>query len=242
VRLSSLVVAVLLLVSTVLLAQHSFAGGGSSLGGGVSSGGLSGGGASHSGSSGSGSVSSSHGGSGGSGSSHGSSSASSSSGRSGAGSGHSASTRSSTGSGNSIRAKANPPTHVLEPASSAIHEKKGFWGFLRHKKPAPPQQAWIAPPKHCKKGQYCPSTCQAGYAWNGLACGVQYEPYWWFNSCSSLAAQLEAQRERLREHPDPGESLIYRTLMDQYQLCLQRYGLAPFSFYALDEANLFGIP
>jgi len=239
VRLSSLVVAVLLLVSTVLLAQHSFASGGSSPGGGVSSGGLSGG-ASHSGSSGSGSVSSSHGGSGGSGSSHGSSSASSSSGRSGAGSGHSASTRSSTGSGNSIRAKANPPTHVLEPSS--IHEKKGFWGFLRHKKPAPPQQAWIAPPKHCKKGQYCPSTCQAGYAWNGLACGVQYEPYWWFNSCSSLAAQLQAQRERLREHPDPGESLIYRTLLDQYQLCLQRSGFAPFSFYALDEANLFGIP
>jgi hypothetical protein len=56
-----------------------------------------------------------------------------------------------------------------------------------------------------------------------------------FHDCSSLARQLEAQRRQMRGRNDPGQSLIYQTLLSQYQQCMARYGLQPFGSFAFNE-------
>ncbi len=187
-RLSGLVVAALLFVSATLLAQHSSGGGGSSSGGsshGSSSSGISS-------SSGSSHVSSSHVSSpGGSGSSHGSGRVSS-----------------------SARAGSNARTHTPKSSSSAKPEKKGFFSFLRHRKPAPKPslEAEANRPVRCKKGENCTCLaggtrnaagtcfsqaqvlCSAGLVWNGFGCGARY----FVNDCSALAARLAQQERQMR--------------------------------------------
>lgn len=207
-RLSGFVVASLLLVSATLLAQHSSGGGGGS-----SSGGFSGG--------------SSHGGSGsvGGGSSHVSS---------GGGSG----SASSIGRTGQATAASNARAHV--PESGAKPEKKGFWSSLWHKKELPKSP-------FCGGGQSrnasgaCPSSaqthsCPKGTVWTGFGNGYCTTGYQ-FNDCSALASQLAAQRH-MQGQSDPGQSLFYRLLSEQYQSCLSRnHGL-----WSYNSASLFDTP
>jgi len=239
-RLSGFVVASLLFVSATLVAQHSAAGGGggASAGGysgGSSAGGYSGGsssGSSHSGSSSSGSSSSSA-------SSHGSSAGSS-------GSSHNSGSASSSG-GRTDRGKTGAVRGSNERArfSNEKPEKKGFFSFLRHKKPEPKPAAFV-PPIRCRRGENCricrgagngacivETSCATGLVWNGFSCGSQYG---WWNDCSGLASQLAAMRRQ--GLGSPGQSLMYRVLLSQYESCMARFGAASFSAYP----SLFDTP
>jgi hypothetical protein len=234
-RLSGLVIAAILFVSTTLLAQHSSGGGGGSSSGGSSGGGYSGG-SSHGGSGGgySGSSSSHVSSGGGSGSSHGSSSSSSAK---------------STGS-SAVRS-----SNDSAKAKSGVNpDKRSFASFLRHpfRKPQPVQNAEFKRPAPCLKGPcpVCPSgqfrsgnscvvatnACAPGQSWNGFACGVPYR----FNDCSALANQLEAERRRMQGQSDPGQAVFYRMLQQQYESCLQRYGSS--AFEGLLSDSLFNAP
>jgi hypothetical protein len=225
-RLSGLAVAVLLLVSPVLFAQHS-SGGGASSGGassGGSSGGFSGGGGSHggySGGSGSGSYASSGHSSGGS--------ASSSSHRFG-GSASRSSTR-STGQSQIQNGRVqgyNRAERMRKPEPDLI----GFFAFLRHpfRKHAPkPAEARLRRPLRCPPDEY----------WNGLGCtsASLFRP----NDCSNLALALDRQerQSQLAESSRQAscssdaaaqecsqltaryqdESARYNSLLQQYQQC-----------------------
>ncbi len=224
-RLSGVVVAAILVISTALLAQHSSGGGGSSTGG------------------------SSHGGSGFSG---GSSSSGSSHVSSGGGS-HSGSVSSSaTARGNSARHdSAKNGLNVRVPGSESAslkEEKKGFFSFLGHHKAARNTSLEAATKLffRCKKGENCgcfgrgsrtgtcgspvQSSCSAGQSWNGLGCGTPY----WLNNCNALAQQLEAERQTMQGHVDPGQNLRYQRLQEQYDQCMRRFGVNPFSAYLFD--------
>lgn len=235
-RLPALVIATILLIPGVPLAQR---GGGASSGGGHS-GGNSGG--------------SAHGGSAGStGSSRSSVSPSSysSSGRrnvSNAAPTRSSSARSSSLSERSPKDPAqtglNIRPNLFRPAVNEKvdekPEKKGVFAFLHHKKPAPEPAARINPWFHCKKGQSCgvPTrrVCQTGRVWNSSSCS-QYDRYSWFDACRSLSDQLDAERERLRLGTDPGGSLRYQSMLNQYRQCMNRYGAEPFSSYLFGDAS-----
>jgi hypothetical protein len=242
VRLPALVIATILLISVALLAQR---GGGASSGTSHSSG--SSGGSSHGGSAGSpggsrGSVSPS------------SYSASGRSNSSGAESGRLSSQRSSSeqsfslserpakdpaGTGLNIR-----PNLLKSPVGEKVDgkpEKKGVFSFLHHKKPAPEPTTWINPRFRCKREQSCGTptrqVCQTGRVWNSSSCS-QYDQYSWFNGCRSLADQLEAEREGMRLGNDPGGSLRYRMMLNQYRQCMSRYGTEPFSSYLFTDASV----
>ncbi len=208
-RLSRLVGAAILLLSVTLLAQHASGGGGGS------SSASSAGASSHSSFGGSSSsvashVSSTHV----SGTSHGSSSISSS----------------------STQSKSNLRTPVKDSANAKA-EKKGFFSFMRHKKPAPvtPAEADFKRRVPCKKGQPCnvcpgggtrnsagncgyPQICSTGLGWNGFACGSQYG----FSNCRILADQITALQGQMAGKNDPGLSLRYQLLREQYEQCLAR--------------------
>ena len=240
-RLSSLVIATVLLFSVVLFAQHSSggSGGGSSSSGGHSGGGLSGGGSSGGGF---------HGGSsGGGGSRGGGASSSSSSGRSNSGSGGSArgssegfsersfsvrSFKDSTRTGLNVR-----PGLLKPPVNEKVEakpEKKSLFAFLHRKKPAPARVSFINPRPRCKWGHNCvvQPVCPVNSGWYWLSyCGAQYDQYYWGNTCQALADQVAAERERMRTTADAGASLRYQMLMDQYHQCMRRYGTQPFSSY-----------
>ncbi len=207
-RLSGFVVASLLLVSATLLAQHSAGGGGSS------SGGFSGG--------------SSHGGSGagGGGSSHVSS---------GGGSG----SASSIGRTGQATAASNARAHA--PESGAKPEKKGFFSSLWHKK-EPPQSSFCGGRESRNASGACLSSaqthsCPKGTVWTGFGngyCGTGYH----FNDCSVLASQLAAQQRHMQGQSDPGQSLFYRLLSEQYQSCLGRSR----GLWSYNRASLFDAP
>jgi len=215
-RLSSLVVAAILLVSANLLAQHSSAAGGSSSGG-----------------------------------SHSSSSGSSSSSASTHISSSSASHVASTGA-----AASHPSPSAKLPSGkiNAAPEKQGFRSFLRHpfRKSAPVQTAEykrrpcrkepcaVCPPGESSNGGACvlPSNvCLAGQIWNGFSCGTQYR----FNDdCRALLDQLAAQQQQMRGQNDPGESLRYQSLRQQYEQCLDRSRFHGYSSASLLDAPLIG--
>ena len=251
-RLSSLVIAVatVLFLSVALWAQHSSGGGGGG-GGASSSGGHSGGG-----SSGGGFHGSSAGGSAGSHFSGGRSSSSASGRSNSAGSGRtspegSLSERVSFGrtfSQQSFKGRVGTelnvrPNLLRPPINEKVEEKpekRGFFSFLHHQKPAPAlaRAAWINPRFPCKKGQNCvlPPVCQTGFGWNSYSCGAFYDQYWWFNSCQALAYQLAAEQQLMAMAIDPGESVRYQMLMDQYQQCMSLYGADAFSSYLFMSA------
>ena len=180
--------------------------------------------------------------------SHGSSSASSGSSASvhsssspafhAAGGGHSA------GMGATSSSKGVPSFKVPSPDKKAANEKptRGFWHPFRRPQPA---KAEFHFPVRCVKEPctVCPpgsrygaclvanNFCPGGESWNGVGCSPQYL----FHDCSSLARQLEAQRRQMRGRNDPGQSLIYQTLLSQYQQCMARYGLQPFGSFAFNE-------
>jgi len=76
------------------------------------------------------------------------------------------------------------------------------------------------------------NVCAFGQSWNGFACGGQY----WFDDCSALANQLEAERRHMQGQSDPGRALFHRLLLQQYESCLARYG------YMNSSAFLFDFP
>jgi len=250
-RLSSLCLAAVFLISSVALAQHSSGGGGSS---GGSSGG--GGGGSSGGSSSSGSSGGSHS-SGGSGS-HASSGHSSSSGSS-----HSGATNSHANSVHSIR-----EPNAGGRGKTETPEKKSFFSFLRHpfRKPEPkpePKTKVVADLRRpiCFKGPcpVCPSGqaraggcgvafvpshkhhwCSAGEVWNGGACLMQ-TPF--LDDCAGLRMTLQRQEQRMRaaqleqrnactggltqrcsdlSSAAQSEAGLYQTLQNRYQTCMQR--------------------
>jgi hypothetical protein len=228
-RLSSLVIATVLLLSVFLFAQHSSGGGGggSSSSGGHSGGGFSGGGGSHGG---------------------GGASSSSSGGRSssvGGGSALTSSERSVSERSFSERSFKDPTRTGLNirpglwkpPVNEKVEgkpEKKSFFSFLHHKKPAPTRVNFINPRPRCKRGHNClvQPVCPANSGWYWLSyCGAQYDQYYWFNACQALADQVYSERERMRTTADAGASLRYQRLLDQYHQCMRRYGMEPFSSY-----------
>jgi len=210
-RLSCLAVTVLLIASSTLLAQHSSGASGS------------GGGSHSSAPSFSGSVSA--------GSSH-------------AGSGSSAS-HVSAGSHSLARSSSS----TINSGNSVV-ERRHF-SFPWHKRSSPQLASWRPTP--CLHGHNCMPcragsrsgvgmctqpqnvSCFAGQVWNGSFCVSQN---WWSNDCAALASQLEAQRRRMRGLNDPGQSLIYQQLRNQYLSCLSRRGLGLGS-YALNDMSLF---
>lgn len=212
-RISGFVVTAVLLLSVTLMAQHSAGSGGSS------------GGASHSSSFGGFSSAASppisHNG-GGSSSSH-------------------------AGAG---KATITPTAKVTSNKQNAGPEKKGFFASLRHPFQKPVVRAEVIPVR-CAKAPcaVCPpgesrngvggcvvasAACPAGRSWNGLGCGTQF----WFNDCSALQAQLQAERLMLQEGDDPGEGLRYQSLLSQYESCVARFGADPFSLYDIDSYAL----
>lgn len=213
-RLSSLVVAAILLVSVTLLAQHASGGGGG--GGGSSSGG------SHGGSS---------GGSGFSASSTGSHSFSGS-----------ASHVASAGSPSSRPSSTSSSSKVSSAKQNASLAKKSSRSLLHpFRKPKPVQSAAFKRPAPCVKGFCTPcssgesrngkgacvitsNACSSGQAWNGFACGVPY----WSNDCEALAGQMADQRRQMEGQSDYGQALRLRRLQDQYDQCLRRFGSYPF--------------
>lgn len=220
-RLPGLVVAAILFVSAALLAQHPSGASGSSSGG---------------------SHSSSSGGSSSSASSHISSNSAS----------HVAGTG---GAASHLSPSAKLPSAKLPSAKAdAAPEKQGFRSFLRHpfKRPSPVQTAEykrrpcrkepcaVCPPGESRNGGACvvvSNVCSTGQFWNGLACGsTQYR----FNDdCRALLDQLVAQRRQMQGQNDPGQSLRYQSLRQQYEQCLER---SRFHGYAsLFDAPLIGL-
>jgi hypothetical protein len=139
----------------------------------------------------------------------------------------------------------------LPPAKGdAAPEKKRSRSFL-HPFRKPVQRAEFKRPVRCLRGPcpVCPpgesrngggactvasNACPGGQSWNGFACNTQY----WLNDCSALANLLEAQRRQMLGRNDPGQSLIYRLLSEQYQSCLsQNHGL-----WSYNSASLFDTP
>lgn len=219
-RLSCLAITVLLLASSALLAQHS-SGASSSGGGSHSSGGSSAG------------------------------SFSSGSWHSGSGSSVSHTSGGSQSRGTTPAAKNNLATTTSQRSG---FEKRHFFSLPWHKKSSPQLASWRPVP--CFKGQNCTPcaagsrkgvgmcsqpedvSCFAGQVWNGSYCAGQN---WRLNDCAGIANQLEAQRRHMQGLNDPGQSLIYRALRNQYLSCLSRQGLG-LRFYALNDLSPFNIP
>jgi hypothetical protein len=209
-RLSGLVFSAILLVSATLFAQHTSAGGGS-----ASFGGSSGSAASHGSYSGGSSSSAS------SASSHSSSSSSAS---------HLASTSATS-------PHSSPSSKLSSSKGNASPEKKSSRSsFHPFRKPKPVESAEFRRPVPCLRGPctVCPpgesrsgkgacvvttSVCPSAQSWNG-ACGFPYG----FNDCSALAERLAAERRHMLGQSDPGQALLYRLLLQQYESCVARYG------------------
>jgi hypothetical protein len=78
--------------------------------------------------------------------------------------------------------------------------------------------------------------CGVGQYWNGSSCW-QYQ----FGDCSELARRLAEERLNMHGQNDPGDSLRYQLLRQQYDQCLRRSGGA-FGAYALNDGLLFDTP
>jgi hypothetical protein len=158
---------------------------------------------------------------------------------------HAASSGHSAGMGATSPSKGVPSFKVPSPEEKAANEKqtRGFWHPFR--KAEPVHKAEFHFPVKCVKEPcaVCPpgsrhgacvvanNFCPAGQSWNALGCSPQYL----FADCSALARQLEAQRRQMRGRSDPGQSLIYQTLLSQYQQCMERYGLRSIGSFAFNE-------
>lgn len=155
-------------------------------------------------------------------------------------------------SGTSSAAHAAMPSKVSSPENQAERKGRSFFHPFRKREPVeaalkPMPRCWkgdcrVCPPGSRGKGGACvvTNTCLSGQAWNGFTCGVLYDRFW-SNNCRSLAAQLEAERTRMRAFPgDPGEALRYRTLLEQYEQCLQRNRL--FSHLPFSDPSLYDFP
>jgi len=166
---------------------------------------------------------------------------------------HASGTSSSTPHG-STSSKLSSPAKASSTNESES-EKRGRSFFHPFRKREPFQKAAFARLPHCWKGEctVCPpgsrsrggacfagNSCLSGQAWNGFSCGVLYERFW-SNNCRDLAAELEAQRARMRAFPgDPGEALRYQRLLEQYQRCLQRSSVV--SYVPFSDTLLYDIP
>jgi hypothetical protein len=76
--------------------------------------------------------------------------------------------------------------------------------------------------------------CLTGQFWNGFACGMQYR----FNDdCRALLEQLAEQQRQMRGQDDPGQSLRYQLLRQQYEQCLERS-----RFHGSSSASLLDTP
>jgi hypothetical protein len=207
-RRSALVPAAILFLSSFLLAQHSSGGGGGFSGGShSSSGGFSGSGSSH------------------------------------ASSGASSTAHSSTSAPASSRTESNAQNHVSSVKSGTSQNeqngKKGFFSFLHHRKPEPTLSLASARQPICQKGfncGVCPAsrrTASGGCGYVATSCGTGLSGsrfscnYYRQNDCSRLADQLAAQQRLMRGQSDPGETLFYQTLQQQYNACLWRNGIHP---------------
>ena len=74
--------------------------------------------------------------------------------------------------------------------------------------------------------------CSVGQYWNGSSC-LQYQ----FGNCSELARRLAEERLNIQGQNDPGESLRYQLLRNQYEQCLRR-SRGAFGAYALNDGLL----
>jgi hypothetical protein len=224
-RLSSLCVSAVFLLSTLTFAQHSSGGGGGSSGG-SSSGASSGG--SHGGSSGGSSYSSSSGGSHNSGGSGSNSSAKSASGSAPHGStGHSSSasttsSHASTSHSNSVRSVREPNSEVRTRTEST--EKRGFFTLLRHpfRRPVAKPEVKLKPVADLRRPvcfkapcPVCPAgqarigvactgafvfdqtshNCSSGALWNGGGCAQQTR---FLDDCAALRNALQQQAQRMQ--------------------------------------------
>jgi hypothetical protein len=205
-RLSGLVVALILVASTTLLAQHS-----SGAAGGSHGGGFSGGSVGYSSSSGSHASSAS--------TSHVSSSAAS----------HSSSSKLTS---SSTKVSATPEK---QSSRSFFHpfRKPTPVENAQLKLPSLCLRGACA---ICPRGQArngngacvaASNACSARQPWNGFACGTQGL----FSDCNELARQLANQRRQMQSQSDYGQSLRYRFLQQQYQQCMMR-ARSPIGAYA----------
>ena len=225
-RLSGFLFAAVLVISVALLSQHSPAGS-------TSSGGVSSGGASHSGSSGASSGSSSMG------SARMGSTVSPSSGGS------------ASHGGSTIPSSHSSSSSSLKSSSKPSNEKESGRSFWHPFKKAPPVRSAAFPSQlHCRKEPcgFCPPgkarnsggaciaprtyACAVGQYWNGSSC-YQYQ----FGDCSELARRLAEERLNMQGQIDPGESLRYQLLRNQYEQCLRR-SRGAFGSYALNDGLL----
>lgn len=202
-RLSSLSLAALLLIPSLMLAQHSSGGGSSGSSGGGSSGG--------------GSHSSSSGGSSYSGSSHSSGGGSASHGSASRGSNSAMFSRSSERSSASNEARLHQPTAVSQ-ARTVQPEKRSFFSFLRHPfhKPGPKHFVYslrrpVCPNGHCgvcpvgqvRMGNTCiggvvpryTNYCSRGELWSGGSCLLHTN---FLADCSGLLSALQRQEQRVQ--------------------------------------------
>jgi hypothetical protein len=214
-RLSGLLVASILLGSAMVLAQHSGGGGGGHSGG-ASSSGSSGGSVEHS-----------------------------------AG-GHSSSSSTSQ-SPSSAGAVSAVSSRSQSSRRSFFEERKGGPSFFHpFRRARTVQLAGLFLPPPCLKGR-C-GVCPPGESRNGAGrCGVVSNACaygngfgcsapLWFSGCRFLADQLSAQQQLMFGRDDAGANLRYQELQDEYQRCLQRYGLELFSGYIFTDALPLDMP
>lgn len=84
---------------------------------------------------------------------------------------------------------------------------------------------------------YKSQSCVAGQVWNGLGCGWPY----YLSNCSNLAQQVFLM-DRWQNQRDSSWAWRRPLLLQQYQECLMRYGANPFGVYALNGLSPFDIP
>lgn|ERR1035438_277195 len=66
---------------------------------------------------------------------------------------------------------------------------------------------------NCASVQYL--SCGLGLSWNNYGCGQQY----WFNNCRALADQVSAVQRQMLGQTGAAVSLRYRLLQDEYERC-----------------------
>ena len=148
--------------------------------------------------------------------------------------------------------RARPHPNNLAKESSPQETKSSRSLLHPFRKPKPSQPAVLARSWPCLR-RPCP-VCPTGEARNGsgacavvtnacvsaygFSCSVQY----WSNDCGALARQLEAQRRGIQGRYDLSGSVIYQTLLDQYEQCVRRHRFGTFGSLAFNDVNLFGLP
>jgi hypothetical protein len=63
-----------------------------------------------------------------------------------------------------------------------------------------------------------------------------------YGDCSYLAARVAERRRHMQGQNDPFESLIYRSLVKQYEQCLRRFSFGSFGVYAVNDGLPFDTP